>query len=217
MAHLEAVTDTQLHNLLGYLNLLGGLNRKRTSSSIKHILLQQLWALLLGRPYAVLSWRRPANFYTLWIGTLRATLPVSLALCMVMLLASLGQLNSPTQILLLGSFGWGVFVSSICIHEIAHICILRLVGISTDVLQRGLRFGIIHKKASPIPEITSAIAGPFFGVLYCSVVYVGMLILQAHTLAYLCLVIAGFHLCSLLPWSGDGQSLHKILRQRSAQ
>lgn len=213
MARKHLVTDMQLSELLGFLNALGGLRRHRRPKAHLDAVLQHCRALMLGVLYPSVAWRRPASFQTILWGTWRATRSVTVALCITGALTYVAGFASAAQTICLVVFSNALFVLSIVFHELTHLAIMQTNHTSADVLQFGLRLGLIHKRLTRIREICSAIAGPVGGAAYCLLVALACLYIDQYLAASIGACIAAVHLCGLLPFYGDGASLRNALKK----
>jgi hypothetical protein len=216
-AKYHAITDPQFNELVGFLNIIGALRCERTWQQKLLVLRTRLVHLLLGTRYQPLSWRRSATLGLTFAGILRATWMVGLASLVVSIMAATAGLASWGTVIGLNTFGNLLFVASMFGHEVAHILISRYYSAEPQLLQAGLRFGILHRKLPSNAEAQSALAGPFIGSLLCMAASCIALAVHANVYALLGGIIALFHSLSLLPWYGDGASFHKALHERRKQ
>lgn len=213
-AHQQGATDTQLAELIGFLNMIGAMQYRRSLRQK----LRALYAIgthaVIGTFYAPLSWRQPATPVAALLGILRATWPVAIATAGTTGLAAGGGLVSAGFVLGVGTFGLLLFGGSLFVHEMIHILIARRYAAQPQLLQRGLRIGVVHRKLGPQAEALSSIAGPMGGTAVCFTAAFLALALELHPFALLGAIVGAFHVFSLLPWYGDGASFSKALRER---
>lgn len=210
------IDHSALQELLGFLNTIGALQRKRNWQGAVQAFRMYCTHALIGIVHTGLSYRTKANTKGLAIGILRAITPVILATGVVAGLAGAAGL-APPALIGIQALSWiSLLYSSILIHELGHVLVLKRYGVTTHILQRGFRLGLIHTRSNPITEIHSLIAGPLCGILLCgSAVIAG---LHGDVLPLTWAGIAGMacHMLSLLPLYGDGQSLQKALQKRNS-
>lgn len=149
---------------------------------------------------------RSASRYTAsWHGLvkmiLRASLPIITSTAMVAVLAyganisMIGFMQTQTYFLL------SLLVST-ALHEAVH---WRVAGQGVFV-RRGLRIGLLHAPLHPRQELTSALGGPLVGVLVSLFYWTALAMQGTSIFGHLSLLlVAVFHMCSWLPWYGDGQ------------
>lgn len=201
-------------DLIGFLNLAGALQRKRKPNSYRHALKMLLISWVMGTRFAHLSWRRVATPRHLGLGLLRASWAVIAAATSV---ASLAILSGLTSFKLgLGVFACStlLFLISVYVHELGHWLFLRKQATSSsDVLQRGLRLGLLHQQLEPSQEFYSAILGPALGLIPCIGLLAVGIVLNYPIIVIVSLVVGLVHIGSLLPWYGDGASVRYALAQ----
>jgi len=214
LAGRQGISDGQLCELLGFLNTIGALERRRTPAGHCRAAGMQCIHLLLGTRYVPMTWRRVPTWPTLVLGTLRATWPVTVATTAVCVLAVGGGLLSLRTGLSIGSGGIGAFIGSLFVHEVMHVVVARRSNTEPHILQLGMRLGIIHQSLQPKAEALSALAGPSAGCIVCIVAAAICSLADLDPVAIVLAAVACFHVGSLLPWYGDGASLYKALRRR---
>ena len=112
-------------------------------------------------------------------------------------------------------FGLAAFLTSIVMHEYAHVAVLKRYAVPANILQIGVRLGIIHKKPARRVEVLSSLAGPVAGLVVCGLMTRLLAILPGKPLFVIIGCTVGlFHAASLLPFYGDGASLFSALRER---
>ncbi len=207
--------DTQLRNLLGFLNIAGGLQRKRSIFGHIQASMQTLDGLSKGVCYTSLTTRRQASPWTLMAGLWHATWLVSSASVAIGVLAIAGNLLSTAPVIKLLLTSNGIFLLSVYAHELAHYATLQLLHVQSDIIQRGLRLGLLHRPLTNKHEIVSAIVGPSCGMACCTVF--GLIGGITHSLAtvVVTMCVSALHLSSFLPWYGDGASLRRALTKWS--
>lgn len=216
IAHAYDLADSQVTDLLGFLNITGGLQRKREVSDIPKASKLWLRSLFLGVRYAPLSWRSGASVLHIARGVARAATYLFLATMVVgCLLLWSGASFLPVTVATI--FCTITFTMSIVIHEWVHAMFIQHYGARINLLQRGLRLGVIHPRLTPKQEIIVALAGPLAGTLFCTLIGFAILYCGQLHLALLGAAISMFHLLALLPWYGDGASINQALRDRKTK
>ena len=214
VAQEHCATASELHGLLGFLNKIGGLHRKRTR--------EQQWLawritvqhLLLGVRYTPFCIRSSASSRSLMRSTLHATTPVLLAIGVVAALNWGAGFIPGRTALILALFGQIVLLLSVLLHEYIHMIVLRRAGLAVDILQLGMHVGLIHTKAEPSVEVASALAGPLVAG-GASILAAVALWMAMPTLAYIAVVVGVLHIASLVPLYGDGASLVTAIQERN--
>lgn len=212
LAERRKLSSSALIDLIGFLNLAGALRCKRHARSTITILKSVTASWLTGVHVAPLSWRRPASPARLLIGLMRASWPVMAAAICVTALAVGGGLISLGTGLSVCTTGLLLFWISVYVHELAHLLILRKYQVRADILQRGLRLGLLHYQLEPTHELQSALAGPLLGIVCCALLCLACIRLQSPVVASVTVAVALVHVCSFLPWYGDGVSVRSALR-----
>jgi hypothetical protein len=209
--HLH-IEDSQYTELLGFVNVLGGLVRRRRITAWPHALMAQGRQLLLGIRYSSLTWRHATTARTVLVGALRASAPVIAAICLLCVFMQAVGVANIAQTAPVAGYSFAIFLCSLWIHELGHVAIAKANGMATVVLQKGMRLGIIHTRMTPAAEALSSVAGPVLGILVtiCLSLVASM---QLPILVYLSLIGSAVQLGSLLPWYGDGASLKRALKQ----
>ncbi|HJQ07882.1 MAG TPA: hypothetical protein VJ836_00190 [Candidatus Saccharimonadales bacterium] len=206
----QHIRNEQLTELLGFLNIIGALERQRSWWRYMLAWDLRLRDALLGIRYAPFSWRRQASLLAVGGGVIRASRPVILSIGLVTGLAAAGGLVHLASVIGLAAFGTSTFVISLLAHEMAHVVIIQRYGEAADVLQRGMRLGIIHRRLNRKAELCSALAGPITGIAYCCM-WAASAYWYTPWAAIVCLLVAAFHCSSWLPWYGDGQTIREAL------
>ncbi len=214
MARGKDVSESDVCTLLGFLNLVGGLHRKRTLAQQPQALLATASHLFLSVRYSPLSTRYFPTFANLARSTLRATTPVLLAIGVVAATGWAAGLVSLHLVIAVTFSSQLLFVASIVIHEQAHVWVLLRYGVPTSILQRGLHLGVIHKRPTAKAEILSALAGPAAGTLLCLAVTIASWLLGQRMVSLVGVCLGLLHACSLLPLYGDGSSLISALHRK---
>jgi hypothetical protein len=209
-------SSLQLHELLGFLNSIGALRRVRRKAMWGTAVQLQLQYMLLGVTYAPPCWRRKATVTHLLQASLHATTPVILAIGVVAALSWSAGVASTQQILMISGSGVGVFIASIVAHELGHVIILRHFGYIADILQMGMRLGVVHCRAPLQVEILSSLSGPFAGIALCMIAGFAGWLTHTPSISIITVVVGTLHLLSLLPFYGDGASVIRALRKRSS-
>jgi hypothetical protein len=213
LAHRTSVSDMQLQELLGFLNHVGGLERKRKVTACMQASWRMVSYLLLGITFSPLSHRYPCKIQYLIKASLRATTPVILAAGVVAGLDVAAGLLSPRSVHGIATCLL-IFVGSIVLHETGHYWVIARKKKDVNVLQHGPRISLIHQKLSPLSEINSALAGPGVALGLCLAAWLMGLRLGQPVVAYGSLTIAALHVLSLVPLYGDGASLVAAIKER---
>jgi hypothetical protein len=218
IAKMYGITDSQLGELLGFLNSIGALQRRKRMflQQVKAARLQTLH-LLLGTYYPPLAWRQRATPGNTIVSILRATWPVSAAAILVGVLSAASGLMPAQSVLSIGLFGVMLFIGSLFMHEMTHISIANSLSAMPRLLRAGMRLGVIHRKLPPDAEARSSLLGPTIGSGICLLVALVSIKLGWHGYALTAVIVASFHSLALLPWYGDGASLHKALRTKTKE
>lgn len=213
----HSVQRVQLCELLGLLNTIGGLERQRSLWANLSALAIQTGHLAFGVRYQPFGRRQPASLRHISMATWRATLPITLG-CVG--LSSLLVLSgwAPVAVGVTSTAYWlTLLLASITLHEYAHGMLARLAGTKTDILQLGMRLGVVHKPLPARAEVVVTIGGPLAGLAVCLLAVELAIWLRMPYAALLALTVAAFHLLSLLPFYGDGKCLYKALRNRKGK
>lgn len=213
-AYSLAIERSQVIELLGFLNLVGGLQQQRTCKSAIKIWCTRLKHFLLGVMYPPLSSRSEATGKHISIGitlACRSVIAAGLALGLLIGAANLLPMRSALG---MTAFGLLTFVGSMVLHEFTHLLVIKQEIATVDILRRGLRIGLIHRETTNMIAIASSLAGPAAGMAYCGCLALAAHLLQAPLCSILALIAASFHLWALLPWFGDGSSLYKAIKRR---
>ncbi|HSD55721.1 MAG TPA: hypothetical protein VLA92_01055 [Candidatus Saccharimonadales bacterium] len=210
LAEEVGITRVQLLDTLGFLNSAGALRRRRSLSSHISAMRYAILHVPTGILHPALSWRQRFSYKSLALATLRATWPVLAVSLGVAVVAAAGRVVSPITSLLISCYALPLFVGSIFLHELAHIYVLKLAHVKTDIMQLRLRLGVMHRETSPKIELYSALAGPFTGALLCLPGFIYGLASHTASISLASSAIALVHLCSLLPMYSDGAVIRKL-------
>jgi hypothetical protein len=203
----------QLADLIGFLNTIGCLKRNRAITFYPRAWCKQLVHGIHGVWYQPLRRRGHTSLAAITHGIGRATVPVTLATLLTLGLLVCLLPSQAAPIIAKGGFVWLAFICSMVLHEYGHFKSIKHYRVGCDVLQYGMHIGLIHGKLPSLAEIYVAIAGPFCGIVACSLfIVLAMYALPGTPL--LILFVGILHLCSLLPWYGDGKSLRLAHNQR---
>lgn len=216
LSRVQKISDAQLDDLMGFLNAIGALERKRVPAEVFRARIIQSHHILLGVRYATLAWRRPATPLMTFLGVMRAILLVIVAVVMVATAAILAHLAPSSQVVGISAFSTFVFAGTLFIHEMIHVRIASRRYVRPRILQMGLRLGVIHRKLTPDQEALSSLSGPLAGSTISIAVASVALAFNAPLYAVAGALIALLHCLSLMPWYGDGASFHKALRERKS-
>jgi len=216
IAEQQGLHAEEVRDILGFLNLVGWLERKRSWSMWLRAIYKQLFDLCIGVRHDLLVWRRHASLQTLCLGIVRATLPVLESAVLLSLCMQAGRLAAEQRIWTTVLFGVGTFLLSVYAHECSHLLFLKSRIERIDVLQVGLRIGLLHKRLTPKLEVQSAVIGPCIGVLVCCVSALAAYLLHQRLCSTFALIIGSFHMLSFLPWYSDGLSIRNALKERKS-
>jgi hypothetical protein len=208
------VSDTALRDLLGFLNRIGALQRARLWQGRVTATYKCCLHLMLGVIYSPLAYRKAATIPAVSLGILRATTPVFLAAGVVVGFSLVAGLVPARTVAITTLYWLSLFYTSVLLHELAHIRVLRQHNLSADILQANLRLGIIHAKPAPQIEIASSLSGPLVGASFCIIAAGLAWQTGAILLSLSSCVICVCHAFSLFPFYGDGMSLQKALQER---
>lgn len=216
-ACLHGVTDPQLCDLLGFLNITGALRCERTTRQRFKAYQIKIVHLVLGVSYRPLNWRQCATARTIAQGILRSTWPVTLSTVCVGILMIASGLALPIFVASISAFGLAVFLGSLFLHEVVHMYIAARHHSMPQVLQIGLRLGVVHRRLPVNAEILSSLMGPLTGAFVSIGIGAGMYLGGWTLHSLLGISIGCFHILSLIPWYGDGSSLYAAIRQQKQE
>lgn len=211
-ARRRYISDTQLTDLLGFLNAIGGLHVQRSSASQIKSIFERGKYLTLGIIFSPFIRRLPCSKGSILVSILRATTPVLVAAPITASLVVAGNFMSAHAALLCLIWGLSLFIASLWIHEITHLAFIESSGVKSDILQSNLRIGLIHTRLAPRTEIASAILGPLAGIIFGALLAVITYSLHLPSLSVIACCIATFHFGSFLPWYGDGISIQRSIK-----
>lgn len=203
--------EKRANEVLGFLNIIGAIERKRTYNGHIQALRARLYALLTGSWPAALAHRQTYSYPALCMAIIKASAPVLLASLAVGVLAASADYIGSDRIISLFVSTSVVFVSSLFVHEAVHTLFIRHAGYQINIIRRGMRLGLLHRKLTPAYEIYSALSGPLAGAALCFVA-AWLAWAYGHRLSGITLLASALcHMLSLLPWYGDGASLRTAL------
>jgi hypothetical protein len=214
IAQRHGMAEHELSEVLGILNSMGALRRRRSLRLAVRSVWQQMYQLILGQYFAALAWRAPALSSTVAFAVAWALLPLAMASLVVsVLVAGSGASTLPTA-LLSASISLLVLGGSLYGHEMSHLLLIKGRVATPLIFRQGMRLKLIHQPLRRKHELGAALIGPGVGVAICAAV--GMLLawMNSPGLAWTAACIAVFHLASLFPWSPDGAALLKALNKR---
>ena len=211
LAEKHSVNSFQLHELLGFLNNIGGLQQRRVYTHHLQALYIKIRHLLLGIHYSPLCYRASGILRHVCLAVLRATTPVFLASGVVATVWISAGFGSST--IIAASYCLLIFWLSLVTHECAHVQLLHKYRIPSDMLQIGMRLGVIHPRLTLRQEVRVSLTGPLAGIT--TSLLGGLLMLNVSLTVFAgCIIVSLLHLASLLPWYGDGHHLFKAIHQR---
>jgi hypothetical protein len=201
-SHLSADEAAQI---LSFLNDIGGLSIKRSLLASARLALARLYSRTLGFRPAAHSRRFNPTLAGIATGTTFALAPLLMAIPTTGLL----WLATGLPLGFVATTAMSATIAlwlSVIAHEYAHRMPIAHHSQGTVLLQRGLHLGLLHSRLSARDNRISALSGPLAGAA-CA------LAIAPGPVGYL---LAGFHLLSLTPLSGDGQALFNSLRKAPA-
>jgi hypothetical protein len=207
-AQHRGLEDAQLYELLGFLNMIGALERSRSIRDWVRMGSHGLWFLGFVSRFAALGYRRPANLKNIVLLTCKACTPVIAAVLVVGAAYYLLGISSMVTVVLFGLLSLAIFIGSVTVHEVGHAVILWRAGITCSVMRSGMRIGLLHRGVERALERKAALAGPLTASLPLFIIAV-IAFAYVPLIAVACAAIGTFHLASLLPWYGDGISIWK--------
>jgi hypothetical protein len=120
LAEEMGITQTQLIDVLGFLNSAGALRRRRTMRGHVIAIHHGLVHAPTGIIQPALTWRYRFSRRSLAIATLRASWPVIASATAVCIIAVAGSVIDVRSGLFMITYGVPLFVVSIYLHELAH-------------------------------------------------------------------------------------------------
>jgi hypothetical protein len=214
LARMQKISDSQLSELMGFLNMIGALERRRGTYAIVKGIGVKAHHALLGVYYTPLAWRQPATPFMVALGVIRAIRIVGIGACAVGAAAIGSRLAPASYVAILTLFGLCLLAFTLFIHELVHVRATDRRYVQPRVLQIGFRLGVIHRKLTPQREVLSAVGGPVAGSLCGCAFSLLAYALHAYEYSAIGMLIVLIHFLSLTPWYGDGASLYKALQER---
>ncbi|HEU4914762.1 MAG TPA: hypothetical protein VFT16_05185 [Candidatus Saccharimonadales bacterium] len=208
------VDDTQLSDLLGFLNVTGGLIRRRPVRAHANACKQTVRNLLLGTRYKPLYVRRRATPLSITKHIIGASWPIITLSILTAGLAAAGGVLPAHECLFICGAWLSIFISSTFLHELSHYLLLRHNHIPTDVIKHGFRCGLLHRQQLPDFEIKTALLGPAAGSVWCILCAAVSFGLHQPSAIAICGIVLLIQALSLVPWYGDGMSLQAARRQK---
>lgn len=216
-AHRNGCSTAQLRELLGFLQLSGGIERYRQLQTWPDAIIYIARSTLVGVHEPALAHRYRDSPASLLSAVISAVKLVSLVGIIVILLVVEVQQWSFIFGTYVYAYSLAVFVGSIYLHEASHLIMLRKYKATAIIVRQGLRIGILHRKLNAQKELHVSIVGPLAGIMSCLISAAISLSVAEVLLAMISLVIGFIHLCGLLPWYGDGKSIQTArLEKRKA-
>ncbi|HEX6258963.1 MAG TPA: hypothetical protein VFZ48_05785 [Candidatus Saccharimonadales bacterium] len=209
-----AIRQSELTELLGFLNKQGALIRKRSLPTTIKTQGKVIAGALLGVRYEPVSRRSPASPLGLTVAVLRVCrVPAFLSIALGVLLTT-GMASPPGHTWATIGAGLSIFLLSIGLHELCHILIARAQTKQTAIVQNGMRIGIVHPVLPNPLELYSAIAGPLAGAAFALMAGAITSMFSPYVLPTICALVCCLHLCGLLPWYSDGSTMATVLKRR---
>lgn len=209
IAQRSQLSNADVVQLLGFLNIAGALCVRRSPISQVHTIFGRLKAAAIGIHYGTIIVRHQPSLRGIITASLHAGGLVLLSSLLVGLLTSIGGLYSPKDVAVGLIIGNALFLASLIAHEYGHLTVLKKHVIPAIITSTQLRLGIVHPSATPQLEATIALRGPLYGCCMAGAATCMFLASSMPSLALLGSAIFCMHLGSLLPWYGDGKSIQK--------
>lgn len=207
----------EITDIISFLNSIGGFEVKRTKSSAWRLGWKRLTGIAFGLSPSSLSCRRAASLRNIIYTVCRTCLPLaSLSTVVGFLFYAAGFLSLLSAMVYTAVFLSLILLSTV-IHEYTHAHLVKLAGRSMVILQRGMRLGILHQPLTKKQEALSAIAGPLAGGLSAVLAAAILSLVTTQGLIFSTgILVAIFHIVSLLPAYGDGQTIKQLLGKEVA-
>lgn len=207
IAHRNGCSTAQLRELIGFLQISGGIERYRQLHTWPEAILSSIRSGCMGLRDSALAHRYKASPIGLLLSVITATQSVSLLGAVVMVLLSELQQWNGSFCAYVYAYSLSLFIGSIYVHEVGHLIVLRKYRAPAVIVRQGFRIGILHQRLSAQKELRIGFTGPISGILTCLTSAVICAIFGERLFAGISLTIACLHLCALLPWYGDGKSI----------
>lgn len=207
LAHRQGYSSAQARELLGTLQLFGGLERYRQPQTWPIAVLTNIKQVLCGIFSIPLARRYRADAIGLLAAALSAT--KTLAFSGILTTYIIGEalslpLSAQCDLFL---FTYTLFLVSLIVHEYGHLLAIRAYGLPAVLLRQGMRIGILHAKLPPHKERLAALFGPLAGIGTCVLAAVFTTICKEPLYTAICFGIAVLHISGFLPWYSDGKSI----------
>jgi hypothetical protein len=206
------ITAEQRSELLLFLNSVGALQLKRSIFVSAWLAVKKLIYRTKGIRLQYVTCRQPSSLTGLSKVLTIAMMPL-LLLVAVSSVFEYGANFSP----LIYIYGNVLFIVTLWvstfIHEYVHILFARKEVNHVNVIQKGLRIGVLHKKLSPSIDRASALLGPLAGSVAALLIAIVIYSASGQTiLAIFAAAVGVFHVISWLPMYGDGQTILRLIR-----
>ena len=206
-AHRNGCSTAQLRELLGFLQISGGIERYRQLHTWPEAILYSARSICIGIQTPSVAHRYKAAPVSLLLSVLSATQTISFSCLLATTVLCWLQQWDIRLAMCVCAYALCLFVSSIYMHEAGHLMMLRNYKIPAIIVRQRLRIGILHRRLDHQKELRTSFAGPVVGVLMCLTAAIACFGFGEHLLAGISVLIGLIHLCGLLPWYGDGRSI----------
>jgi hypothetical protein len=199
LAKEQAISVSQVRELLGFLNYIGALRRTRHAPYT---------AVAVRTRSSRLNKRFAASLWGVIGGTCQAIRLVWIALAGMLGILLWQNIVSPSTV-------WVIiacvvtFVGSLIAHEMAHLIALRMLHQPAVLVQGRLYLSIVRRKLARNQELIIAYVGPLAGMCLAALVTILFTSAAMAPAAGCCLAICGLHFLSLTPLSGDGKNIRE--------
>jgi len=213
-AHRSGCSTAQLRELLGFLQISGGIERYRQLHTWPEAILYSIRAACIGIREPALAHRYKATPIRLLLSILSATRSVILLSAILALALSVASQWDTNLSAYTYAYALSLFIGSIYVHEAGHLIVLQRYRTPTVMIRQGLRIGLLHQKLDAQKELCISFVGPIAGSIACLAIAAICYGFDIRIFTGIALAIGCVHLCSLLPWYGDGKSVRAARREK---
>jgi hypothetical protein len=213
LTHSQVLTLDQLHELLGFFTASGCLLRHRTMRQRIVAWGHMALGIIYGtHEHCVLKRSSPTLNGLVHAICAAAFIPLFSSIC---LMAIWTVCNVDRSLVIPLSYALGTFWISLIIHELGHCVLLSMYGVKSRILYGPLRIGILHAPLTTKQDLRVALVGPLLGIGSCAIIaLLALCIVGSPYAALASLGVSLVHLCSFLPWYGDGKSIWRAYAMR---